>query len=367
MDLELTDEQLELREMAAGALDRHAPLSLARDFLDGRGDAQPLADAIAALGWLGIGLDDDDPFGVPGLCLLASEAGRRAAPTVLAETAAVARIAHAVGHPQAEAIADGTVRVSIALLEPGRDWAPDSCTTTLGDDGGLVLDGRKIGVPHGATVDRLAVVATRDGRPVLVLVDRTADGVETAVQEGLDPASAPARVELDGVAVAAEDVLDDPDALEHALAVAAIATMAEALGAAEAALDMAVAYALEREQYGHVIGSYQAIKHLLAEHYALRETAWATTLYASAALEERTADAALAVATARAHGAHVAKAVVEAALQAFGGVGVTREHDLHLVYRRALEASERFGGAREHERRIAATLLTPEPALVAGR
>ena len=126
---------------------------------------------------------------------------------------------------------------------------------------------------------------------------------------------------------------------------------------------MAIAYALEREQYGRPIGGFQALRHLIAEQHVQRETAWATVLYAAAALEERTDDAGLAAAVAKANGAAATKLVVEGALQVFGGVGFTREHDLHLLYRRALECAGRFGGPLEHERRVADALLSPETAL----
>jgi alkylation response protein AidB-like acyl-CoA dehydrogenase len=186
---------------------------------------------------------------------------------------------------------------------------------------------------------------------------------------GLDPSCAPYRVAFDDVRVDPFDLLAGPaveTALTHALDVAAVATTAEGLGAASGALDMAVAYALEREQYGRPIGAFQALQQVIAEQHVLRETAWASVLYAAAALEERTEDAAMAAAVAKAHGATATKTVAEGALQIFGGVGFTREHDLHLLYRRALECAERFGGAVEHERRVADALLSPEPAL-AGR
>ena len=95
----------------------------------------------------------------------------------------------------------------------------------------------------------------------------------------------------------------------------------------------------------------KALRHLIAEQHFQRETAWAAVLYAAAALEERTDDAGLAAAVAKANGAAATKLVIEGALQVFGGVGFTREHDLHLLYRRALECAGRFGGPLEHERR----------------
>src|SRR5271166_5941386 len=107
MDLELEDDQLELREAAAGMLDRFAPLSLARRYLEGDGGATELWEQIAALGWLGVGLEEDDPFGVPGLCLLAEQVGRHAAPTTLVDTTLVARVAMAAGGEWGERLAGG--------------------------------------------------------------------------------------------------------------------------------------------------------------------------------------------------------------------------------------------------------------------
>ena len=369
MDLELSDDQRELRESAIGALDRHAPLTLARAFLerDGDGDATALWATLAELGWLGVGLDADDPFGIPGLCLLAQQVGRHAAPTTLVDTAVVARVAAAAGSPWAGRVVDGDPTVALALLEPSGSWSLARLETTAGRLAhGVVVSGTKIGVHHAAAVTRLAVVAECDGGPAIVMLDPARDGVTIDAAGGLDPSCAPARVALHEVRVDDEDVLAGPEveaALTRALDIAAVATTAEGLGAASAALDLAVAYALERVQYGKPIGGFQGLQHLMAEQHQLRETAWAAVLYAAAALEEGLDDAPAAAAVAKAHGAGATKSVVEGALQVFGGVGFTREHDLHLLYRRALECATRLGGAAEHERRVADTLLRPEPAI----
>ena len=367
MDLELNDEQVDLREMAIGTLDRHAPLSLAREYLEGGGDARELWAQIAELGWLGVGLDPDDPFGVPGLCLLAEQVGRHAAPTTLVDAALVARVAAAAESDWAERIVAGQVSVALALMEPGAGWSTASVGTAASHDSGtVVVTGEKTGVHHAASVDRLAVIVDCEGESALALVEPAAEGVTIVPLAALDPSCAPCRVVLADVSVADSDLLAGSDvtaALAHALSVAAVATTAEGLGAASAALDLAVAYALEREQYGRKIGGFQALRHLLAEQHFQRETAWAAVLYAAAALEERTEDATAAADIAKANGAAATKLVVEGALQVFGGVGFTREHDLHLLYRRALECAGRFGGALEHERRVADALLSSEGAL----
>jgi alkylation response protein AidB-like acyl-CoA dehydrogenase len=369
MDLELEDEHLELLEAASGTLDRHAPLSLARAYLDGHGDARELWQQIAELGWLGVGLDEDDPFGVPGLCLLANQVGRHVAPTVLVDTACVARIAQAAESRWLEQLVSGETGVALAMLEPAGGWmAPPAAAAVDGDGDSVIVSGEKTGVHHAAAVQLLAVLVQSEGTPAIALVDPGAAGVQLTAPAGLDPSCASCDVSLADVSIHGSDLLDGPGVeseLRHALDVAAVATTAEGLGAASAALDLAVAYALERQQYGRVIGGFQALQHLMAEQHVLRETAWASVLYAAAALEERTADASVAAAVAKAHGAAATRTVVEGALQVFGGVGFTREHDFHLLYRRALECAFRFGGSAEHEHRLAGELLTHAP-VVAG-
>ena len=372
MDLELTQDQRRLLKTATGALDRHAPLSLARAYNDGHGSAERLWSQISELGWLGIGLEaDSDPFGVPGLCLLAEQLGRRAAPSTLVDTALIARFAAAVGSDWTERIAEGDPSVTLALLEPGGTWLDDGLATTVrpGRDG-LVLAGAKLGVHHAGAVARIAVVAEFDGVPVIALIPGDRAGVAVTPVAALDPACAPAQLLLDDVSVSAGELLGGPHApagaFAYALDVAATACTAEGLGAAGAALEMAVTYAQTREQYGRPIGAFQGLQHLFAEAHVERETAWSSVLYAAATLEERTEDAHAATLIAKAHGAAAIKAVVQAAMQAFGGVGVTYASDLHLLYRRAIECAHRFGGADEYEQRIADALLTPEPAF-AGR
>jgi alkylation response protein AidB-like acyl-CoA dehydrogenase len=366
VDLELGEDLLELQQAAVGTLNRYAPLSLARAYLEGGGDPAELWHQIADLGWFGVGLDDDDPFGVPGLCLLAEQIGRRAAPTTLIDTATVARVAAACSSDWATRIIGGQPPLTLAMLEPSGSWTSATFSTTAGHVGDhLVVAGAKTGVHHAASVGLLAVAVELDGTAALALVEPTQAGVEIEALNGLDPSCAPCRVEFEGVRVPASMLLAGSTAdaaLTPALDVAAVATTAEGLGAASAALELAIAYALEREQYGRKIGSFQALRHLLAEQHVLRETAWAAVLYAAAALEEQTDDAHAAAAIAKAHGAAATKAIVEGALQVFGGIGFTREHDLHILYRRALECAGRFGGTAEHERRVARMLPSPQRA-----
>lgn len=342
MDLELSDEQQELEHVARGLLDRHAPIAQARAWLDGGGDPAPLWSAIAEGGWYAIGLDDDDPFGLPGLCILAREAGAHVAATVLVDTAIATRLLP-------EAADSGAT--ALAALEPGSDWGLETLETAAAARGdGFVVSGVKVGVPHADRSDALLVLADAGGEVAAVLVDPSAPGVTVAPEPALDPSARPCRVTLEEAAGRGA-VVPAPQ-LSRALAIGAVAAAAEGVGAASRALDLAVDYAREREQFGRPIGRFQAVQHLLADAHVLRETAWSTVLYAAAALEERAPGDEAAAAIAKAHGARAAREVVETALQVFGGVAFTWEHDVHLFQRRVLDLERRFGDGEHHEVRI---------------
>jgi alkylation response protein AidB-like acyl-CoA dehydrogenase len=361
MDLELSPDQRELASIAQQLLDRRAPLSLARDHLDGHGDPSALWSAVAEVGWYAVGIDEDDPFGLPGLCLLARAWGGHVAAGPLVDTAVALRLAGLLDAAAAggavAALLAGEAVGALAVLEEGADWSLAGISASARRDGDdVVLDGVKLAVPHAGRADVLAVVAELDGDLAVAFVEPGADGVTVEPEAGIDPATAPALVALTGVRVPASQVVADVNgagALDRLLAIGAVATAAEGAGAASRALDLAVEYAQEREQFGRPIARFQALQHVMADAHVLRETAWSTILYAAAALEEDMPDALEAAAIAKAHASRASRSVVEAALQVFGGVAFTWEHDVHLFQRRVLECERRFGDAIHHERILA--------------
>jgi alkylation response protein AidB-like acyl-CoA dehydrogenase len=367
MDLELTAEQQELRSLASALLEQRVPRETPRAYLEGRGEAADLWAELAELGWYAVGLEDDDTFGAPGLCVLAEQLGRRLAPTVLVDVNVTARIVATAAEPVRtawlERLRDGKAPVSLAVAEPEAQWSPHGVETVAVRDaaGGFRISGTKLGVKHGEAVSGYGVVASLDGEPAFVLVPADAPGVEVSPGHSVDPTGNDIRLVLDDVAVGPESIVADvnaADAIERAFAVGAVATAAEAVGAASASLDLAIDYAREREQFGRPIGAYQAVQHILADAHVLRETAWSAVLYASAALDEETPDAAEAATVAKAYVSRAARTVVESALQVFGGIGFTWEHDLHLFLRRVLACEQRFGDALFHERQLAAALAS---------
>ena len=139
-------------------------------------------------------------------------------------------------------------------------------------------------------------------------------------------------------------------------ALGAVLATAEAVGAAGTVLGLARDYAAERRQFGHTIGSFQAIRHLLADMYVKVESSWSSVLYSAAALDERTPNR-LGRRRSRRHTARGPRVRSRtAALQVFGGIAFTDEHPAHRYLRRIAVRGEQFGTAAEHERELGRSL-----------
>jgi len=129
-----------------------------------------------------------------------------------------------------------------------------------------------------------------------------------------------------------------------------------ARGAAATMFELAREYASQRRQFGRTIGSFQAVRHLLADQYVQLESAWSSVLYAAASLDEREPDAARTVSIAKAYAARATQSVAHGALQVFGGIAFTAEHPAHRYLRRIVVRGTHFGSARDHERNLGRTL-----------
>jgi alkylation response protein AidB-like acyl-CoA dehydrogenase len=140
--------------------------------------------------------------------------------------------------------------------------------------------------------------------------------------------------------------------VEEILGRGAVGAAALMLGAARRCLDMSVAYAKVREQFGQPIGSFQAIRHRCAEMLLEVENAHAATYYAAWALDAGDEDAALAASVAKAYGGEAARKVCGDAIQVHGGIGFTWEYDLHLYVKRAKALEATWGDADHHRELI---------------
>jgi alkylation response protein AidB-like acyl-CoA dehydrogenase len=336
MDLELTDEQTWLAE-SVGAL-------LAKS-------SGPQAwDALVEFGALSIGKDAEG-LGAVELALIARALGERleAVPFI---AGAAARYA-AADLPIADS---GTV--ALCLLERELGWELERPTTFLEYDGtgSGRLEGEKIPVEHAAHADALLVLAADDdGRRTLALVRREQPAVAIAPAPSIDGALPVEAVTFTGATVPHGGALT-PDAtepvLERLLAIGGVLAAAEAVGAASSVLSLAREYAGERRQFGRTIGSFQALRHLLADLYVNEASAWSTVLFAAAALEDDIDDALRTARVAKAYASRATLAVAHGALQVFGGIAFTDEHPSHRHLRRIIVRGRDFGDARHHERAI---------------
>jgi alkylation response protein AidB-like acyl-CoA dehydrogenase len=143
-------------------------------------------------------------------------------------------------------------------------------------------------------------------------------------------------------------------ALREALDIATVALCAEMLGGMQWILETSVEYAKKREQFGRVIGSFQAVQHQLADMLLLTESTKSAVYYAAWALSNEDAErASCAVSVAKAYCSDAYREVANRGVQVHGGIGFTWEHDLQLYYKRAKSSETLFGDANFHRERVA--------------
>jgi alkylation response protein AidB-like acyl-CoA dehydrogenase len=361
MDLELDADQQELRDHARAFLADACPPSLVRDVFEGRPQGAGLWEQMVELGWPGLGASVDDGGlgeGFVGEAVLASELGRVVAPTPFLAT--VTQFAPLLANAPVlrSEVASGRVTGALALTEAVGHRAADVATTARPTDGGgWVLDGVKTHVLDGATAEEVAVVARLDGTS-------GADGVGAFVVPGqavgrepldvIDPTMLLATIRFDGVEVGTGQVLHDPGdpasfrAIERARLHATVAMAVSSVASSRMIFELTVAYAKERHQFGRPIGSFQAVKHRLADLYLAVERADALAWFAVTTVAEQDERLPIAASMAKAAAADCQRLATRDGLQLHGGIGFTWEHDLHFWLKRTLTTSMLLGNAEAH-------------------
>jgi alkylation response protein AidB-like acyl-CoA dehydrogenase len=247
-------------------------------------------------------------------------------------------------------VVDGSALLAVAL-----DDDPSLPCHASPAGGGWVLTGRKQLVLDGHLADRLLVVARAGDEVGLFEVDAGAAEVNRAATRTLDLAVRLSSVDL----VAAPAVrLGGPydEALLELRALAALAAAAHLVGIAAATLDIAVDYATTREQFGRPIGSYQGVKHLVAEMHARLESSRAAVAAAAQAAVSRPQELREHASIAKAWCSTAVVRNAEDCIQVLGGIGFTWEHPAHLYLRRAKVYEYLFGDARAHRAELARLL-----------
>ncbi len=215
---------------------------------------------------------------------------------------------------------------------------------------GGTLSGVKKPVADGMSADFAVVRANREGGEALYIVDLSAEGVTRTPVKTVEGIREHAAITFDNAP--AELLVSGTDAIERLLERAAVPFAFEQVGGAQACLDMGVAYAQERYAFGRAIGSFQAIKHKLADMFVATELARSNAYFAAWALSTDAPELPVAAATARLSAGKAYWLAAKENIQTHGGIGFTWEVDAQLYYRRHKALKLNIGGERFWEDRL---------------
>jgi alkylation response protein AidB-like acyl-CoA dehydrogenase len=375
MDISLSEEQELLQGSARDFLQQECPIRLVRAMEDDEQGYDPnLWKQMADLGWLGLILPE--AYGGSGgtmmdLVVLLEEFGRSLVPSPFVPTAVL------VGLPLLWAgsdhqkrtylpkFAQGELIGTLAWYEPSATSQPAGIETTANAQSeGYVLNGTKLCVPYAHVADHLLTVA-RTGTGAmpadgitLFLIDANNPGI-TITKLGTIADDHQCEVVLNDVRVPHTQVLGEPGKgwalIEQVRQYGAVAKCAEMVGIAQQAFEISLNYAKTRVQFGRPIGSFQAIKHKLANmvidvdgsRYVTYRAAWLLSEGLPAGQE---------IAAAKAWTNEACRRIVKEGQQVHGGIGYTKEYDLQLYTRRAKAAEIAFDDADAHREAVAAYL-----------
>jgi alkylation response protein AidB-like acyl-CoA dehydrogenase len=327
------------------------------------------------LGWSALAIPE--AYGGAGLgwvelCILQEEQGRRlvASPFFASVALAGAIVREAAAEAQRAAllkrIASGT-RVACALTGTDGRPPPEGVTVQL-DRGARSLNGVSNFVIHAEGAELLLVLArTGAGTDLSVAVLPAATpGITITPHVMLDLTRPMAQVAFADVPVTEGQLLGSAGtagaALAKGLDLARIALAAEALGGAEQVLEMTTEYVKQRQQFGRPIGSFQALKHRLADMMVQVEAAKSAAWYAACVADEGSENLAEAAAIAKSYCCDAFYDCAANAIQLHGGVGFTWEHDVHLYFKRARASATLLGSSAWHRERLLRVLGLGEAA-----
>ncbi|WP_137812291.1 acyl-CoA dehydrogenase family protein [Gandjariella thermophila] len=375
----LTEEQVALRNAVRSLLSRRSdPAAVRAAAASGRGYDPDLWSVLCEqIGVAALAVPEEyggAGAGVPEIRLVLEELGRTLTPSPLLGSAVLAAQA-LLASGDAEAckrllpgIADGSRIATVLWTGPAGHWSAEdtACSAEPRGTGGWALHGRAHHVLDGDLADVLLVAARTDTGIGLFEVTPHQPGVHRRHAATMDLTRRLATVRLAGAT--GRRIGDDArPALRRARDTACAALSGEQVGAASRCLELTVEYAKARVQFDRPIGSFQALKHRMADMYVLVETARSASHAAAQAAEE--GDAELLAARAAAAKTYCSEALCRVAaemIQLHGGIAITWEHDAHLYFKRAHGSAQLFGQPREHAARLGRLLGLDGPARSGG-
>lgn len=362
MNFDYSEEQRMLQQEARKFLTANSDAVAVRRVLDDPN--KPYDDglwaSIAKLGWLGAIIPESDGgFGLNAtdLCAISEELGRAVAPIPFSSTAYL--------FTQAILLA-GSEEQRVSLLARVAEGNLIGCfATSEGAGTGTIetrveggrLNGIKVPVTDGDIADFAIVLASDEAGSSLYLTDLRADGVQARTLSTLDPSRSAAELTFSSTPVERlGESGKGQELVQQIFDRAAIYIAFEQIGGADAVLELARDYALERYAFGRPIGSFQAIKHRIANMYVRNQIARSHCYYGAWALEAQSEELPKAAAAARVAANEAFRFAAKEAIEVFGGIGTTWEADCHLFYRRAKQLALTVGPTAVWRERLAAEL-----------
>lgn len=252
-------------------------------------------------------------------------------------------------------IASGESVAALAWATPTGKWNPAEAAVTATSGESVTLSGRAPLVISGSEADTFVVIArSPEGAALYAVTD--ASQMSREATPTLDQTLSLAACTFDGVAAERISAPGDDSVFDAVLAHVLTAVTATQIGTAARALDMTVEYSKQRSQFGRVIGSFQALKHRMADMHVQLETARTTSFAAAWATANGEPGALDLARIAKATCSEALSHIAGETIQLHGGIAITWEHDAHLIFKRAHATNQLFGTAREQRIRIAETL-----------
>jgi alkylation response protein AidB-like acyl-CoA dehydrogenase len=372
MHATFSEEQEEFRRVLRRFLEERSPETEVRRLMEtAEGfDREVWKQACSELGLAGLHVPEEfggQGFGFVEFGVALEECGRALLCAPFFASAALAAHAVLLGATEAErkeilpAIASGDTIATLAFTEPGGRWdIPSIALTAARTSDGWSLDGVKSFVLDGHVADRVVVAARLPGTSGssgigLFVVPGEAAGLERRLLETMDATRKLTRLEFSGVPA---EALGEPGeaaaALGRTLDLASIALACEMIGGAQKVLEATTEYAKVRVQFGRPIGSFQAIKHRLAELLLEVELAKSAAYVASEAAAADTPELAALASLAKACCSDAYRHVASESIQIHGGGGFTWENSTHLYFKRARSSEFLLGDPDSHRERMLA-------------
>jgi alkylation response protein AidB-like acyl-CoA dehydrogenase len=360
MQFGLTETQETLKKSVREFLNAECPIAVVRKLIE----TETAFDAglwskIAAQGWTGLLIPEEFGgygMGMVEMAVVLEEMGRALLPGPFLSTALVASTVIERGGTVEQkrkylpAIASGQLKATLAATE---HRSKELCFEF---------------VPDAGIADLIVCAGPLNGEFSLFI----APAIEATHTPALDLTRPLYEVALDGGTIPSENILargrQARDVLDAAIDIATAGLTAEMTGGMQRLLEIAVAYAKTRKQFGRPIGQFQAVQHLCADMLLMTESSRSAAYYACYAVNVGLAEAAAeAVSIAKSYASDAYREVGNRAIQVHGGMGFTWENDCHLYYRRAKASELAYGDAIHHRERLARIIIGRPAAVVAGQ